>query len=131
LPSNSPDEFKAGLGSRADTPGWLLIAYLHRTDRLFGFLRRQNQFVQLRQTQFINPAAVIDFQFTHLLEKILTLDTVNRRSARRSGGRCYTVCFTVGRFHDYSPSGKYEQFLFRLLWICMAIASLFIVWDKV
>jgi hypothetical protein len=79
---------KAGLASKIDMPGWLSIIGCLPTQwcvigqRLLLFthllaLRRQNQFVQLRQPQFVNPACVIDFQFTHLLEQLLAFNAVD------------------------------------------------------
>jgi len=57
--------------------GWFYIASLRILKRLLIWLRRQNQFVQLRQAQFVNATPVVDFQLAHLPEQILALDASN------------------------------------------------------
>jgi len=46
---------------------------------LVARLCRQNQLVQLRQTQFVDTTTMVNFQFAHLSEQILTLDACNGR----------------------------------------------------
>jgi hypothetical protein len=48
----------------------------------------QNQFVQLRQTQLVDPTAMIDFKLTHLTEQILALDASDRGAI---GGSAWLV----------------------------------------
>jgi hypothetical protein len=61
-------------------------------------LCRQNQFVQLRQSQTVNPSLVRDFHFAHLPEQVPAVDSRDRlldHSFVTRGRGLFFLCITL------------------------------------